>query len=91
MQEDPTDDPLTMTVDGAGSNISLGHKQMINIARVVLRQPRILLANYAMSAVSLKQRYLLREMTFNWFKDSTSIMSGQDTIAYMKCNKIVRL
>lgn len=80
-----------MNIQDAGSNISLGHKQLINMTRVILRQPRVLLRNYSVSAVSLNQRYLLRDLTFKWLKNSTIIMSSQDTLGYMKCSRIIRL
>lgn len=56
---------LAFRVKDAGGNISLGHQQLINFSRVILAKPKVLLRDYAATGVSIKQRNLIRKLTFD--------------------------
>lgn len=84
-----TESRLAFRVKDAGGNISLGHQQLINICRAILAKPCILMRDYMATGVSIKQRNLVRKLTFEDFKDTTMLFSTLDTISAMRCDRVL--
>lgn len=80
---------LSFRVKDAGGNISLGHQQLINVSRAILAKPKILLRDYMATSVSIKQRNLIRKLTFEEFKDTTILLSSLDTLSAIQANRVI--
>ena len=64
-------DGLSHEVSENGENYSFGQKQMLNIARALLRKPKLLLIDEATASVDPKNDILLQKMFKTKFKNCT--------------------
>jgi ABC-type multidrug transport system fused ATPase/permease subunit len=74
---------LDYPIETSGGNLSFGQKQLICIARAILKKPRILLMDEASSAVDQQTDELIQKLIHTDFKSTTviSIAHRLNTIA----------
>jgi ABC-type multidrug transport system fused ATPase/permease subunit len=74
---------LEAVVDDNGENLSFGQKQLLCIARALLKQPKILVMDEASSGVDQETEIKLQELVMNQFSNATilSIAHRLNTIA----------
>ena len=90
-------DEYNMTIDEESSNISGGQKQLLTIARVILRDPKILILDEATSSVDTRTEVLIQKAMDKLMKGRTSFIiahrlstiKNADTILVMKDGDIV--
>jgi ATP-binding cassette subfamily B multidrug efflux pump len=67
-------DGYNMLINEEGSNISIGEKQLLTIARAFLSNPSILILDEATSSVDTRLEIMLQEAMKNIMKDRTSFV-----------------
>ena len=90
-------DEYNMVLDEESSNISGGQKQLLTIARVILRDPKILILDEATSSVDTRTEVLIQKAMDKLMKGRTSFIIAHrlstirnaDTILVMKDGDIV--
>lgn len=90
---------LNFKIQSRGVNISSGQKQLISIARAVLKKPKILLMDEATANIDEKMDEHLQSMFKDSFKHSTIItiahrtetLATYDRIAVIDTGKVVRI
>lgn len=63
-----------MVVNEEGSNISQGEKQLLTIARAILKNPRIMILDEATSSVDTRLEKMLQSAMYTVLKDRTSFV-----------------
>ncbi|KAL4499696.1 hypothetical protein ABPG72_017236 [Tetrahymena utriculariae] len=64
---------LELKVDSQGANFSQGEKQLIALARVILRKCRLLLMDEATASIDEKTDWIIQDMIRKEFQDTTVI------------------
>ena len=90
-------DGYDTVIDENGSNISLGQRQLLTIARAILAYPEILILDEATSSVDTRTEILIQKAMSNLMKDRTSFViahrlstiRGADAILVVKHGKII--
>lgn len=88
---------LDLQVAEDGTNISFGHRQLLCLARLVLRQPSLLLLDDAFSALDFHTQEVVRCKMWESFPDSTILavesrlqsVSHFDLVAVMEHGRVV--
>lgn len=63
-----------MVINEEGSNISQGEKQLLTIARAILKNPRIMILDEATSSVDTRLEKMLQSAMYTVLKDRTSFV-----------------
>ena len=67
-------DGYNMVINEEGNNISQGEKQLLTIARAILKDPQILILDEATSSVDTRLEKMLQEAMTNVLKNRTSFV-----------------
>ena len=73
------------------SNISLGQKQLLTIARVLLANPKILILDEATSSVDMRLELLIQKAMKNLMKGRTSFVIAHRLSTIQEADKILVL
>jgi len=80
-----------MEMNQESSNISLGQKQLLTIARALLADPKILILDDSTSAVDTKTDSLIRQGLASSLKETTKLIIGQRISSIQEADRIVVL
>ena len=82
---------LEHQVESSGSNLSLGQRQLLALARAILSSPKILLLDEATSNIDKKTDLKIQSIIRNQFKNTTVITIAHRLDTVMDYDKIVVL
>ncbi len=80
---------LSEEVGEEGSNLSLGEKQLISFARVILKDPKILVMDEATSSVDTLAEAKIQQGIARLIKDRTSIIIAHRLSTIKHCDRIL--
>ena len=80
-----------MIVNEEASNISQGEKQLLTIARAILKQPKILILDEATSSVDTRLEKMLQEAMTNVMQNRTSFVIAHRLSTIRNADKILVL
>ena len=80
-----------MEMNQDSSNISLGQKQLLTIARALLANPKILILDEATSSVDTRLELLIQKITKRLMKGRTSFVIAHRLSTIQEANKILVL
>ena len=72
-------------------NISLGHKQLLSIARALLANPKILILDEATSSIDTRLELLIQKITKRLMKGRNSFVIAHRLSTIQEANKILVL
>ncbi|MFO7698030.1 MAG: ABC transporter ATP-binding protein [Anaerolineae bacterium] len=72
-----------------GSLLSQGHRQMLSIARAILRSPRVLVLDEATSSVDTRTELLIQQALDNLMADRTSVVIAHRLSTIRKADQIL--
>ena len=82
---------LDYIIEGDGSNLSLGERQIISFERTIIGKKNIIILDEATAAVDLKTEKKIQEMIDKTFKNKTMFIIAHRIQTVMKCDKILVL
>ena len=85
------EDGINSKVEQFGRNFSGGQKQRLNIARALIKKPKLLIFDDSFSALDYKTDLDLRKSIKNNFSDTTVIMVSQRVSSIKNADKIIVL
>jgi ABC-type multidrug transport system fused ATPase/permease subunit len=80
---------LGMSVQPQGENFSFGQRQLLCIARILLRQPAVLLLDECTSSVDPRTQEILQETLRTGFPRSTTIAIAHRLASIMDYDKVI--
>lgn len=84
-------DMLGLEVRERGDNFSLGERQLICIARALLKNPKILIMDEATASVDEATDWCIQEMIRGELKNTTVIIIAHRLKTILECNRIIVL
>ena len=82
---------LAMRIEEKGSNLSLGQRQLICIARALIRKPKILLIDEATASIDQKTDAIIQEVIKNRLEGVSVLTIAHRLITVIQYDKIVML
>ncbi|MBR6072665.1 MAG: ABC transporter ATP-binding protein [Acholeplasmatales bacterium] len=84
-------DGINMPISFRGENLSLGEKQLISFARILLRNPKILVLDEATANIDSETETAIKKATFVVSKNRTTFIIAHRLSTIKECDKIVVL
>ena len=82
---------LDMKIDGEGSNLSAGEKQLVSFARTLFDKKKIMILDEATANIDLKTEERIQMCVENEFKETTMIIIAHRIQTIMNCDRILIL
>ena len=82
---------INMPISFRGENLSLGEKQLISFARVLLRNPKILILDEATANIDSETETIIKKATFVVSKNRTTFIIAHRLSTIKECDRIVVL
>src|SRR3990167_9494995 len=82
---------INMPTDSNGSNLSQGQKQLLCIARALIKKPKVLLMDEATASIDTKTDEIIQGLIKTEFKDSTIITIAHRLNTIIQYDKILSL
>ena len=80
-----------LNIEANGSNLSLGQRQLICIARALVKKPKILITDEATASIDLKTDQLIQDLIKTELKDTTVLTIAHRLNTIIEYDKIVVL
>ncbi|CAK67069.1 unnamed protein product (macronuclear) [Paramecium tetraurelia] len=80
---------LNTQISEGGDNLSSGEKQLICIARAVLKKSKVVLIDEATANIDVETEHKIQETILNAFRDCTVITIAHRINTILHCDKII--
>ena len=84
-------DGLDMKVKGSGTNLSMGERQVLALARILLRPRKLIILDEATSSIDIKTEQFLQKEIEEKLKESTMLIIAHRLQTVMNCDRILVL
>ncbi len=84
-------DKLALELEARGSNLSIGQRQLICIARALVKKPKILLMDEATANIDQKTDSVIQNLIKNTLKNTTVVTIAHRLITIIQYDKIIIL
>lgn len=86
-----TEEKLLLKIEQKGSNLSIGQRQLICIARALIKSPRILLMDEATANIDQKTDAVIQKLIKETLKNTTVVTIAHRLITIIQYDKVVIL
>ena len=82
---------INMPISFRGENLSLGEKQLISFARIILRNPKILVLDEATANIDSETETIIKNATYVVSKNRTTFIIAHRLSTVKECDRIIVL
>ena len=82
---------LNMRIEGSGTNLSMGERQMIALARILLKPQKLVILDEATSSMDIKTEEFVQSEIQKKLGDSTMLIVAHRLQTVMNCDRILVL